>query len=532
MILDKFYDYQLEAFDACQQNDKGIVCMPTGTGKTYVQAGVIANDILENPGFRMYIVNAPRIMLSFQLLEEVFKFNISNNIDARYMAVHSGGMDQTDLDKFRTQTDIEYSQIVSSTSPNEVSEMIQKAKDQNQPLIFFSTYNSALRIEQGRHDEPINIIMNDESHYLVQERFNTDFNEIVTERKYFFTATTKETPSDEGLGMNNVGFYGERIYTMTPAEAIKRGKIVRPRVHVVSADTGQVLTQEDLDKNLGKLVMNSFNEHGKLLRHSVKAKMLIAASGLEDMKLLIRSREIKDFMERGGKFYAVASDQEVNNYINGERVGRREFLKQLQKDGSNPDQELIVIHYDILTEGIDVPGLTGVLFLRDQRKAKFIQTFGRVARLHPQDRERIASGEITPDDLESMNKPYAWIIIPALVREDDDKLSNLTHLIEELRDFEFNPAEDIEPKDDGRNTNGGEEDGIVPEDNRVSRLIAQEIEEFEHRIEEEQFIKLFNEKMNQDVDEDGLFPEIVFEIEHPDGLMQVRQDSSGTIYIK
>lgn len=497
MILDKFYDYQLDAFNACQQSDKGIVCMPTGTGKTFVQAGVIADDILKNPGFRMYIVNAPRIMLSFQLLEEVFKFNVSNGVDARYMAVHSGGMDQRDLDRFRAQTDIEYSQIVSSTSPNEVSDMIQKAKDQNQPLIFFSTYNSALRIEQGRHNEPINIIMNDESHYLVQERFNTDFNQIVAERKYFFTATTKETPSDEGLGMNNVDFYGERIYTMTPAEAIKLGKIVRPRVHIVSVDTGQVLSQEDLDKNLGKLVINSFNEHGKLLRPNVKAKMLIAASGLEDMKLLIKSREIKDFIEGGGKFFAVASDQEVNNYINDERVGRREFLKQLQADGTNPDQELIVIHYDILTEGIDVPGLTGVLFLRDQRKAKFIQTFGRVARLHPQDRERIVSGAITPDDLGNMHKPYAWIIIPALIREDDDKLSNLTHLIEELRDFEFNPAEDIEPKDGGRNTNGGEEDEIVPEDNRVNRLIAQEIEEFEHEIELERWAQMSFEEFTQ-----------------------------------
>lgn len=53
--------------------------MPTGTGKTFVQAGIIAEDIISNPGFRVYVINAPRIMLSYQLLEEVFKFNIDNN---------------------------------------------------------------------------------------------------------------------------------------------------------------------------------------------------------------------------------------------------------------------------------------------------------------------------------------------------------------------------------------------------------------------------------------------------------------------
>jgi superfamily II DNA or RNA helicase len=79
------YDYQIEAAEATNNHNKGIVVMPTGTGKTFVQASIIAEDIKNNPGFRMYVVNAPRIMLSYQLLEEVFKFNIDNNIDARYM---------------------------------------------------------------------------------------------------------------------------------------------------------------------------------------------------------------------------------------------------------------------------------------------------------------------------------------------------------------------------------------------------------------------------------------------------------------
>ena len=480
-----FYDYQVEAAEATNNHDKGIVVMPTGTGKTFVQAGIIANDIQNNPGFRIYVVNAPRIMLSFQLLEEVFKFNVNNNIDARYMTVHSGKMEQQDLDEYRSQnSEFGFSKINSTTSPTEVNSIIVKAKEANQPLIFFSTYNSAIRIEQGRGNEVINIVLNDEAHYLVQERFNTDFNEMETKRKYFFTATTKETPSDEGLGMNNVDFYGEKIYTMSPAEAIQRGKIVRPRVHIVSANNNEVMTPEELDKNLGKLVINSFNEHGKLLKNNLKAKMLIAASGLDDMKLLIESEEIKNFVNNGGRFFAVASDQEVNNYINGERVNRRQFLKQLQVDGANPNQELIVIHYDILTEGIDVPGLTGVLFLRDQRKSKFIQTFGRVARLDRNDRRLIEKKVITPNDLEQMNKPYAWVIIPAVLREDDDKLANLESLIEELRDFNFNPSEDIEPKDRGNSGEDSDGEDIVPTPNSIRSSISRVIEDYEHKIEQ------------------------------------------------
>jgi len=491
-----FYDYQEEAFNKCQLNKKGIVVMPTGTGKTFVQAGVIANDILNNPGFRMYVVNAPRIMLSYQLLEEVMKFNLNNGVDARYMAVHSGSVGELkELKKLQNEKGFTNSIITNTTSPSEVSKMITTAKEANQPLIFFSTYNSAIRIEQGRQEEPINIIMNDEAHYLVQERFNTDFNEIITERKYFFTATTKETPSDEGLGMNNTEFYGERIFVMTPFEAIQLGKIVRPRVHIVSTNGQELMTKEDLNTSLDKLVINSFNEHSKLLKNGQKGKMLIAASGTDDMKRLIKSNEIKNFVDNGGKFYAVASDSDVSNFINGKKVARKEWLKQLQIDGANKNQELIVIHYDILTEGIDVPGLTGVLFLRDQSKSKFIQTYGRVARLDKQDRNRISSGEITPNDLNQMNKPYAWIIIPALKREDDDKLANLEGLIDQLRDFGFDPSEDIEPRERAEGGKGDDDKEIVPEDNTITGALGKMRERFEHNLELERVANMSFEEV-------------------------------------
>lgn len=39
-----------------------------------------------------------------------------------------------------------------------------------------------------------------------------------------------------------------------------------------------------------------------------------------------------------------------------------------------------------------------------------------------EDRQRITSGVIKSNDLDDMNKPYAWVIIPTIVHEDaDDK---------------------------------------------------------------------------------------------------------------
>ena len=103
---------------------------------------------------------------------------------------------------------------------------------------------------------------------------------------------------------------------------------------------------------------------------------------------------------------------------------------------------MIVLHYDILTEGIDTI-FTGVLPFKGLGKLKFIQTYGRVARLDPEDRKRIKSGEITSNNLESMYKPYGWIVIPALLFEDIDDNQRITNLVYELRDYGFNPVDDM-----------------------------------------------------------------------------------------
>jgi superfamily II DNA or RNA helicase len=147
---------------------------------------------------------------------------------------------------------------------------------------------------------------------------------------------------------------------------------------------------------------------------------------------------------RGGyKIYAVASDDSIGNNINGEKVSRREFLNRLKEDGRNLSQKLLILHYDILAEGIDVPGITGIMPLRTLGKAKFLQTFGRSARLDVDDRTRIELGEIKPSDLDEMNKPYAWVIVPTIIHEDADDKEHIGNLITELRDYGFNPSQDI-----------------------------------------------------------------------------------------
>jgi hypothetical protein len=72
-LLTKLYPYQKEAVEAIYGASKGIIVLPTSTGKTFCQAASMIMDIHDYPNqFRLYVVNAPRILLTYQLFVEVY----------------------------------------------------------------------------------------------------------------------------------------------------------------------------------------------------------------------------------------------------------------------------------------------------------------------------------------------------------------------------------------------------------------------------------------------------------------------------
>jgi len=439
----KALQHQLEVLEKLEKNTKGKIIIPTGTGKTFIQGLDLAKQIEKTEGFNVYVVLAPRIMLSFQLLVEYQKTMYSKSIDAKYMCVHSGGSteENNDMAMLRLQNNIPYSNIVSTTSSSDIKSEIRKAKKENKPLIIFSTYNSSERIVDGLGRQSINTTYCDEAHYLVRENFHMFLKKVKTERLFFFTATEKHSESDEGLGMNNEDVYGEVLYFMTPREAIDNGLMLRPRIQIVRTMTNDYKFGEDLDKSFSNVVFQSFRQH-EFAIGGQNAKLLVVVRGSADMVRFIESKECATLMRSGVYVFAVSSREEIGNWVNGKQVRRNEFLDELKQVGSDPTKRMIVLHYDILTEGIDTI-FTGVLPFKGLGKLKFIQTYGRVARLEPEDRKRIISGEISSDDLNSMFKPYGWVIIPALLFEDIDDNKRIENLVYEIRDYGFNPVDDL-----------------------------------------------------------------------------------------
>lgn len=467
--FNKFYDYQKEAISKTIGKSKGIVCLPTGTGKTFIEAGMIAKDIMETPGFNLYVVNSPRILLSFQLCKEIFFFLHQCGKEARYMFVHSGGTpDETEMEEIRIAAQeadkekIKYSVIESGTSKEGIKEMMSVAKKQGLPLIIISTYNSCARIEPARAElklDPIRLVVNDEAHYLVQERFFDVIHILTCKQCFFFTATTKETPSEFGRGMNNKEAYGDIIYSLEPRQAIDMGKIVKPRLHYVSTTT-KVKTEADIKASTNRVIEESFYQHttrlvkdATLRKPSVKElnlsdnhlqpKLLVCLRGIDNITQFLKSSEYERLRQNNVNIFSIASTVDVGNNINGEKVRRPEFLKRLKEVGNDPTSKVIALHYDILSEGISINGFTGILVLRTLTKTKFIQSYGRTARLHPTDRENFDKGLVKAWEWEKQMKPFSYVLIPNISDASNDQKEQLKSLVILMREYGYDFAEHI-----------------------------------------------------------------------------------------
>jgi superfamily II DNA or RNA helicase len=359
----------------------GRILMPTGGGKTFVEAAIIDHQRTNNSKSRIHLVLAPRIILVNQLIKDYRTF--SGSAAYRIVAFHSG--------KHEADNSVIKWQETSTTNYSDVIDEWDKAKHKDMDLVVFSTYHSCGKLDGIKFDT----IIADESQYCVTEDFNNSVKKLSGRVRMFFTATEKHTSSVTGCGLNNAAFYGERLYEITPAELVKLGLIVPPIMHVMHGNTN--------DANL--TVIDEVIEIGKAQDAYSRpklgfSKILFAMNGTDDVaKVVDNLDKIRKDMPLHDVFTITAR---AGPMINGIAMRREQFLDKI-KDA----KDCLIFHYDILSEGIDVDGITGVALLRNMKMAKLQQTIGRAVRIYK------------PNPALKRN---ALISVPVLNGNDDDKV--------------------------------------------------------------------------------------------------------------
>jgi superfamily II DNA or RNA helicase len=424
----------------------GRVVMPTGGGKTFVEAAVINHQRTNNVGTKIHVVLAPRILLANQLIGEFRKFS---GLTYRAIAFHSGNH-EPDYEagiKWKEQA---------TTRIADIESAYKTAVDAGQDLVVFSTYHSAEKLIDIEFDTMIA----DESQYCVNEGFNEVIKKLTARVKLFFTATEKHTASDKGRGLNNTTIYGERLYYISPATLIQLGLIVPPRLHIMYGET------RDEDRSIVSEVIEIAKAQDEITRPELGfSKILFAMKGTEDVKAIEDNiAKIKKEFPNHDVFTITSK--------NGARIDNQKVDRELMfLPALTTSKNCLIFHYDILSEGIDVDGITGVALMRNMSLSKLLQTIGRAVRVY----------KPNPGA-----KRWALISVSVINGDEDDK-ENVKYYVSAIRDGGYDiSAESV--VETGKPHHIADEEAIDDAYNKTKNNFASLfITEIIHEVEEEDF---------------------------------------------
>lgn len=356
---------------------KGQLIVPTGGGKTLKMIYDAINQFLSTTPQTIVVV-APRILLAEQLSSEFLEF-ITN---AAVFHVHSGETHHQ-----------------SSTRPRAIRQWVDTTPGHK---LIFTTYNSLSRLQDA--EIAVDTIYFDEAHNSVKRNFfaPTEYFSQEAKRCYFFTATPKHSLAVGKPGMNDTDVYGQVICNVPAPELVKGGFILPPKViakQLPMVKSGKVSADRDCDN-----LIETLDECGK-------DKVLICAKATKQIVALVAETEfINELQSRGYSYLYITA--KTGAVIDGQKVNREVFFDTLSAWGKDNTKKFVVLHHSILSEGINVSGLEGVIFMRSMDYIGISQTIGRVIRMHKDDAEGIRNGTLIPGDVNNYTKSFGLVVVP------------------------------------------------------------------------------------------------------------------------
>jgi len=396
--------HQQRAFDAMQKHDKGQIIVPTGGGKTYI---MIADCLARAAQGSTTVVVAPRILLANQLCEEFMEFVSATS--TRVMHVHSGETHH-----------------FSTTKPAEIASAATLWRSNAKSTLIFTTYHSLPRVVDSGID--IDTIYFDEAHNGCGRHF---FGAVYAtaqyaKRRYYFTATPRTgRGTSVTRGMNNSDVYGGTLCNVPAQELIEAGAIVPPRI--VPFETNRTRTKH----NAHEVDADNLKDMFEQLDVFQNPKVLVAAPSSKVLGNMLGQTDILEYFYRKG-YDVMHITSKFGAIINDRKVGREEFFQTLTSWGADDSKKFVIFHYSILSEGINVPGLTHTILLRNLPIIEMAQTIGRVIRVHKDDRAAVAQGLIPAGAFHLYKKQEGIVTMPTGYKMGNAIAARLQNVVNQI----------------------------------------------------------------------------------------------------
>jgi superfamily II DNA or RNA helicase len=371
-----------ELVPALRARDRVSAIMACGTGKT-----LVALWTAENLKCSRTLVLLPSLALMRQTVHEWLR---ETSWNLAYKCVCSDVTVAQDLDGITaTQADLDFEV---STNSEPVRQFLDAPFDG--PKVVFCTYQSAAVVGRAmKAGEQFDLGIFDEAHKTAGRKhrnyaFALEDSNIAIKKRLFMTATPrhynplKRNEAGEAqlvFSMDNSQVYGERAFTLTFAEAARRG-IICPYKVLVSTITSEQVTNELLSR--GEVLVAGDVIRARQVANQIVLRDAINKFGVKKIFTFHRSvKSAQSFVSRGGEGINAHVASLSTYHVNGEMpTADRERLMRSFREAITA----IMSNARCLTEGVDVPAVDMVAFLSPRHsRVDIVQAIGRAMRRSP-----------------------------------------------------------------------------------------------------------------------------------------------------
>jgi superfamily II DNA or RNA helicase len=336
-------DYQQEALKAAIKNERGIIRIGTGGGKTICAAMIAAHYDLPT---MIYVIGKD---LLYQFHKEVQK-----SLGVKIGIIGDGHCDIRKINICSVWT--------AATAFNLKSKVSLDDEDWCPEIIAIGTEEKR---KLRKAIENVNVSIYDEAHFLATDTLQSIFKASKKCRYHFGLSGTDWR--DDGADLLLESICGKRIYNMPSSRLIENGYLVVPKIVLLE------IPHQELPAHYQTVYKNYITEND--FRNSLivdAARKLIARK----RRLLILVR----YLSHGKKLASMLSDLSIF-FVNGEVDGQtRQDVKQAFEDG---ELECLIASsvYDL---GVDIPSLDALILAGGGKSTvRALQRVGRVIRNAP-----------------------------------------------------------------------------------------------------------------------------------------------------
>ncbi|GAA8372337.1 DEAD/DEAH box helicase family protein [Helicobacter pylori] len=332
--------HQTEAINATKEyfsdpkNTRGKLIMACGTGKTYTSL-----KIMEALDPKITLFLAP----SIALLSQTFREYAQEKSEPFYASIVCSD-DKVGKGKKNKSDDgiddINFSELPlkPSTRLEDILSVHEKAQKENKRFIIFSTYQSALRIQEAQEAglNEIDLIICDEAHRTVGAMYSSNERDdknaftlchsdenIKAKKRLYMTATPKvysESSKAKAKEKDNVIYsmddeeiFGEEIYTLNFSKAIALDLLTDYKVIILAVRSENLSgVTNSVNKKISQLEAKGTKLDKKLINNEFVCKIIGTHKGLAKQDIIALNDENKEDHNLQNKYDTAPSQRAIN----------------------------------------------------------------------------------------------------------------------------------------------------------------------------------------------------------------------------